>query len=74
MRRLNKESEKEVKKNKDKSDFELPAEIYQLLDLKYPKRSFGNGPERSFCKEWYTENFLGFIMTRKEMQYFAFLA
>ena len=23
------------------------------LDLKYPKRSFGNGPERSFCKEWY---------------------
>ena len=23
------------------------------LDLKYPKRCFGNGPERSFCKEWY---------------------
>ena len=51
VRRLNQESEKEVKKNKDTSDFELPAEIYQPLDLKYPKRSFGNGPEKSFCKE-----------------------
>ena len=46
VRRLNEESEKEVKKNKDTSDFELPAEICQLLDLKYPKRSFGNGQER----------------------------
>ena len=53
VRRLNKESEKGVKKNKDTSDFELPAEICQPLDLKYPKLSFGNGPERSFCKEWY---------------------
>ena len=53
VRRLNEESEKEVKENKNTSDFELPAEICQLLDLKYPKRSFGNRPERSFCKEWY---------------------
>ena len=53
VRRLNEESEKEVKENKDTSDFELPAEICQPLDLKYPKRSFGNGPERSFCKELY---------------------
>ena len=53
VRRLNEESEKEVKKNKDTSDFELPAEICQRLDLKYPKRSFGNRPEKSFCKEWY---------------------
>ena len=53
VRRLNKESEKEVKKNKDTSDFELPAEVCQLLDLKYPKQSFGNGPETSFCKELY---------------------
>ena len=50
IRRLNEESEKEVKKNKDTSDFELPAEICQPLDLKYPKQSFGNEPERSFCK------------------------
>ena len=57
VRRLNEESEKEarkeVKKNKNTSDFQSPASIYQPLDLKYPKRSFGNGPERSFCKEWY---------------------
>ena len=53
VRRLNEESEKEVKENKDTSDFELPAEICKPLDLKYPKGSFGNGPERSFCKEWY---------------------
>ena len=53
LRRLNEESEKGEKKNKDTSDFELPAEIFQRLDLKYRKRSFGNGPERSFCKEWY---------------------
>ena len=53
VRRLNEESEKEVKKIKDTSDFELLAEICQLLDLKYPKGSFGNGLERSFCKEWY---------------------
>ena len=51
VRRLNEKSEKEVKKNKDTGDFELPAEICQL-DLKYPKRSFGNGLERSFCEEW----------------------
>ena len=31
VRRLNEESEKEVKKNKDRSDFELPAEICQPL-------------------------------------------
>ena len=37
IRRLKKESEKEAKKNKDTSDFELPAEICQPLDLKYPK-------------------------------------
>ena len=37
VRRLNKESEKEVKKDKDTSDFELPAEICQPLDLKHPK-------------------------------------
>ena len=53
VRKLNEESEKEVKKNKDTSDFELPAEICQLLHLKYPKRSFGNRLERSFCKGWY---------------------
>ena len=53
VRRLNEESDKEVKKNKDTRNFELPAEICQPLDSKYPKRSFGNGPERSFCKEWY---------------------
>ena len=64
VRKLNEESEKEVKKNKDTSDFELPAEICQPLDLKYSKQSFGNGPEMSFCKEWY-RNFLGFIMTGK---------
>ena len=51
--RLNEESGKEVKENKDTSDFELPAEICQSFDLKYPKQSFGNGPERLFCKEWY---------------------
>ena len=45
IRRLNEEPEKEVKKNKDTSDFELPAAICQLLDLKYPNRSFGNGPQ-----------------------------
>ena len=50
---MKEESEKEVNENKDTSDFELPAEICQPLDSKYPKRSFGNGPERSFCKEWY---------------------
>ena len=53
VRRLNEEYEKDVKENKDTSDFELPAEICQPLDLKYPKRNFENGPERSFCKEWY---------------------
>ena len=53
VRRLNEESEKEVKKIKDTRDFELPAEICQPLDLKYPKRRFENGPERSFYKEWY---------------------
>ena len=37
VRRLNEESEKEVKKYKDTIDFELPAEICQPLDLKYPK-------------------------------------
>ena len=34
VRRLNDESEKEVKKNKDTSEFELPAEICQPFDLK----------------------------------------
>ena len=48
VRKLNEESDKEVKKNIDTSDFELPVEICQPLDLKYPKRSFGNGLERSF--------------------------
>ena len=37
IKRLNEESEKEVKKNKHTSDFELPAETCQPLDLKYPK-------------------------------------
>ena len=37
VKRLNEESEKEVKKNKHTSDFELPAETCQPLDLKYPK-------------------------------------
>ena len=50
---MNEESEKEVTENKNTSDFELLAEICQPLDLKYPKRSFGNGLEKSFCKEWY---------------------
>ena len=48
VRKLNEESEKEVKKNTDTSNFELPVEICQLLDLKYSKRSFENRPERSF--------------------------
>ena len=70
VRRSNEESEKEVKKTKDTSDFEFPAEICQPLDLIYPKQSFGKGHSvRSG-----TENFLGFIISRKEMQYFAFHA
>ena len=68
--RLNEESEKEVKENKDTSDIELSAEICQLLDLKYPKRSFGMDRKGHSVSSG-TENFLGFIMTRKEMQYFA---
>ena len=34
VRRLNEESEKEVKENKDTSDFELPTEMCWPLDLK----------------------------------------
>ena len=66
VRRLNEESEKEVKENKGTSDFELQ----QQLDLNIPSKALGMD-QKGHSVESGTENFLGFIMTRKEMQYFA---
>ena len=62
-----------MKKNKDASDFELPAEICQPLDLNIPSEALGTGQKGHSVRSG-TEKVLGIIMTRKEMQYFAFYA
>ena len=66
VRRLN----EEVKENKDTSDFELPPEMCQPLDLNIPSEALGMDRKGHSVRSD-TENFFGFVMTRKEMQYFA---